>query len=98
MLLLGNFNIRVNDNEDPDTITFNDFLESFDTCNQVFFPTHRLSNTLDFLVNPEQNNTIANLKQGRLFSDHHTILFDLFISDCAVVKKKVAYRKTAKIN
>ena len=67
-------------------------------CNQDFFPTHRLNNTLDLLVDPQQNDTIANVKRGTLFSDHHTILFDVALVDCAAHQKKVAYRKTAKIN
>ena len=62
MLLLGDFNIKVNDKEDPDTITFSGFLESFGMYNQVFFPTHRYNNALDLLLNPQQNKIIANVK------------------------------------
>ena len=33
MILLEDFKIKVNDKEDPDTITLSDFLESFGMCN-----------------------------------------------------------------
>ena len=90
---LGDFNIKVNDKGEPDTITFSDFLESFGMCNRVFFPTHRLNNTLNLLVITQWNNTIANVKQGRLFSDHHTILFDIVLLDCAVDQRRFPTEK-----
>ena len=38
--MLGDFNVHVNNPEDPDTVIFNDFLESFDLINFTLFPTH----------------------------------------------------------
>ena len=42
--------------------------------------------------------TLANVKQGRLFSDDHTVLFEVVLLDYAVDQQKVSYRKTARIN
>ena len=49
-MLSGDFNIKVNDEEDSDTITFLDFLISFNLENRINFSTNRLGNTLDFIV------------------------------------------------
>ena len=40
VILIGDFNIRMDDPEDPDTITSNDFLDSPDLINLVNFGTH----------------------------------------------------------
>ena len=39
-VLIGNFNIHMDDPEDLDTITFIDFLDSLDLINLVNFRTH----------------------------------------------------------
>ena len=39
MLLLGDFSIKVNDKEDPDTMTFSNFLESFWHVQLSFLPS-----------------------------------------------------------
>ena len=49
-MLSGDFNIKVNDEEDSDTITFLDFLHSFNLGNRIDFLMHRLGNTLDLIV------------------------------------------------
>ena len=39
LIMLGDFNIHVDNPEHPDTIIFNDILESFDLTNFIKFPT-----------------------------------------------------------
>ena len=40
LIMLGDFNIPMDKPEHPDTVIFNDFLESFDLVNYTTFPTH----------------------------------------------------------
>ena len=47
LLLLGNFNIHMDDLENTDTILFNDLLDTFNLVNMVNFPSHKLQHTLD---------------------------------------------------
>ena len=49
-MLSGDFNIKVNDEEDRDAITFLDFLDSFNLENMITFLTHRLGRKLDLIV------------------------------------------------
>ena len=50
LLLIGNINIKINIENDPGTMIFNDFLDSFNLANTVNFPTHCQDNTLDLVV------------------------------------------------
>ena len=46
-ILPGDFNIHMDDPMDPDTIMFNNFLDSLDLTNLVLFGTHTSNHTLD---------------------------------------------------
>ena len=97
-VLLDNFNIHVNKEDDHNTITFNYFLDSFGLINQVSFPTHRLDNTLDLILTHETSNTITEVKQGRLVSDHHQVLLNITDEQSTTGKKVCSYRKLKKID
>ena len=49
-ILLGDFNIHMDDPLDPDTITFDDCLDSLDLTNLVNFGTHTSNHTLDLVI------------------------------------------------
>ena len=69
-ILTGDFNIHMDDPEDLDTITFNDFLDSLDLINLVNFGTHTSNHTLDLVI--QSNRFKVNLKtlQGYFLLDH----------------------------
>ena len=76
-VLLNNFNIYVNEEDNHNSITFSNFLEIFGLWNWVSFPTHRLDNTLDILTH-EVANTITGVRtrktsfrQSRSTFQHH---------------------------
>ena len=71
--ILGDFNIQINDENDSDTINFNDFLNTFDLTNKVQFSTNKQHNTIDFIIAPNKSNCIQNVKHGTLFSEHYMI-------------------------
>ena len=49
-ILIGDFNIHMDNPEDLDTIIFNDFLDSLDLINLVNFGTHTSNHTLDLVI------------------------------------------------
>ena len=68
LLILGDFNIPINNPDSSDTNIFQDVLDSLGLHNHIAFPTHRQQNTLDLIITEHQENLIRKLNQGRLFS------------------------------
>ena len=50
LLLTGDFNIKMNDEQNQETAKFLNFLESFRLVNHVHFKTHCQENTLDLVI------------------------------------------------
>ena len=50
LLLIRNFNIKINNETNHDTIKFLDFFESIGLVNHTHFGTHCQENTLDFVI------------------------------------------------
>ena len=96
--ILGDFNIWINDENDSDTINFDDFLNTFDLTNKVQFSTNKQHNTIDFIIAPNKSNYIQNVKQRELFSDHYMILYDIMEPTNIQKFNTVAYHKTKAIN
>ena len=68
--LLGDFNIHIDDPVDPDTITFNDFLDSLDLTNLVNFGTHTSNHTLDLVIQSKSSKVNSKTVQGHFLLDH----------------------------
>ena len=96
--LLGNFNIKINEEDDYDSINFVDFLSTFGLQNRVTFPTHRLGNILDLILVEEGTNHITHTSMGDLFSDHRIVRFKLATSHISSGKKILKYHKLKTIN
>ena len=97
-LLIGDFNIHMNNKEHQDTITFMDMLDTFALGNHIDFPTHKLDNTLDLVISNSASNIIGKAEQGELFSDHYVVLFNLCISNAISSTREISYRKIKSIN
>ena len=97
-ILCGDFNIKVSDTQDPNTITFQDFLDRFNLKNNVLFPTHKHNNTLDLIISSQQSETVQGVTQGPLISDHNIIVFKLKVEKAPSQTKKIAYHKLDDIN
>ena len=97
-ILCRDVNIKVNDTQDPNTITFQDFLDSFSLKNNVLFPTHKHNNTLDHIISSQQSETVQGVTQGPLISDHNIIVFKLKVEKAPSQTKKIAYCKLDDIN
>ena len=95
VVITGNFNIHVNCKEwDNNAHIFTDTLKALGLQFHNDFQTHRLGNTLDFLIT-EINSQIQIDKcwAGIFISDHSTIEASLSISRSDLIKKHVAYRR-----
>ena len=93
IILLGDYNIKVNDDQCMDSINLSDFLDSFGLHNSITFPTHRLQNTLDLVITRQDRNLIRNCKQDTLFSDHYLITFDITTSLPKDNRTTISFRK-----
>ena len=93
IILLGNYNIKVNDDQCMDSITHSDFLDSFGLHNNITFPTHQLQNTLDLVITYQDRNLIRNCKQDTLFSDHYLVTFDITTSLPKDNRTTISFRK-----
>ena len=54
LLLIRDFNIHIDEPIEPDTITFLDFLNSFNLTSHVQWPKHRSGHTLDLLISKQE--------------------------------------------
>ena len=69
LLMLGDFNIHIDEENNPDTITFNDFLESFGLINYTTFFTHTAKHILDLVISNDPTLVHSALPR-HLLSDH----------------------------
>ena len=73
-ILLGDFNIHLDDIHNPNTITFTDLLESLNLQNRVTFPTHIHNHALDLVIDDITSPIIHEVKKGHLLADHNFVL------------------------
>ena len=92
LMLLGDFNLHINELADPNADTFHDLLECFNLKN-IFFPMHTFNNTLDLVLNVSDDMTVKAFQQGELFSDHYAVLFDITVEKGLVNSKMRQYHK-----
>ena len=95
--ILGNFKIQINDENDSDTINFNNFLNNL--TSQMKSSSLPTSNTTTLtIIAPNMSNYIQNVKQGELFSDHYMIFFHIMEPTNIWKFNTAAYHKTKAIN
>ena len=97
LIMLGDFNIHMDKPEHPDTVTFNDFLESFDLVNYTTFPTDLSRHTLD-LVKTNSYGLIKSIEQGHYLSDHCFLDITLHVNRTEPIKKQIKFHKLKNIS
>ena len=98
LLFVGDFNIHMEEPTQPDTITFLEWLESFNLTNHVTFGTHQSNHTLDLVITKKNDASIKSIDRGHLFLDHHFIDFCMEVQHVKPTPKLVAFRKLKKID
>ena len=84
--------------DDSDTITFNDFLDSFNLENLVHFPTHKCRHTLDLLIMDKNWDHGIVPSQGHKIADHNAVHARGQIQNEAEKIETIKYRKIKNIN
>ena len=97
-IFIGDFNIRVDKDEDPNTIIFKDCLESLNLTCKVDFPTHELGHTLDLVILDNASSLISMVNQGCFISDHSLIYMELMVSRELVEPKAKMCRRLSKVD
>ena len=97
-IFIGDFNIRVDKDGDPNTIIFKDCLESLNLTCKVDFPTHELGHTLDLVILDNASSLIPMVNQGCFISDHSLIYMELMVSRELVEPKAKMCRRLSKVD
>ena len=87
------FNIHMDKLEHPDTVTFNELLESFDLVNYTTFPTHLSKHTLDLVIT-NSHGLIKSIEQGHYLSDHCFIEITLHVNRIEPIKKQIKFHNS----
>ena len=93
-IILGDFNIHIDDPLDPEAGIFNDTMSALGLIQQVTFPTHTKGNTLD-LIFSEMGDSIqfGKIHSGPILTDHAIVFGELNIKKFKVTTEKVMVRK-----
>ena len=98
MTMIGHFAIHTDITDDPNTVNFNDFLDSFNLNNHVNFPTLKSLHYHDLVITNTNWNIKHTVKQEHMLSDHNFIDCFLHIEKPKPQTKTVTYRKLKNIN
>ena len=97
-IILGDFNIHIDDPLDPEAGIFNDTMSALGLIQQVTFLTHTKGNTLD-LIFSEMGDSIqfGKIHLGPILTDHVIVFGELNIKKFKVTTEKVMVRKFSTI-
>ena len=99
LLLLGDFNIHLDKQDVPDTMIFQDFLDSFGLINHVKQSTHTSSHILDLIISqPELSTIVRTVKLSHFLSDHCFTHVSFLVDRPIPARKYIKYRKMKSID
>ena len=99
ILICGDFNIHVDNPDDPDAGALMDLLDSMNLVQHVCSPTQLSGHTLDLIITRKPDTIIKTTPASDCFlSDHSSVLCDLNLSKLPVSAKEVTYRKLKSID
>ena len=99
VILVGDFNLHINNPNDDDACNFMETTQVLGLHQNITFPTHISSNTLD-LIFSEANNKVRDeaCTQGVYISDHCLITCSLGIDKPITTRKEIKYCKVKSVN
>ena len=99
IIVLGDFNIHINNDQDADANRFKDIMEALGLQQHVSFSMHRYGNTLDHIYTELGSTVIINYcREGPILSDHTAVICGTNIQRENMTRKVVSYRKIIKID
>ena len=98
-LILGDFNIHMDNLTCPQARNFSDILDKFNLAQFVPKPTHRAGHILDLVISGDSGYIPRFLRCDDLYiSDHSCVIFDLPQRKPPPIKRKITHRNTPDIN
>ena len=89
-IITGDFNIHVNNTNDPEAQIFLDTMEALGLDNHVNFATHNRGNTLDLVLTEVLSSlSVVNCRQGPFLSDHCCIELEVAIPKPALKRQTI---------
>ena len=82
----------------PDTITFNDFMESIGIRNHINFTTHTSHHTLDLVLTDGNDRLVSRVDRGHYLSDHCFVDMIIKAGIDPPPAKQITYRKLKNID
>ena len=99
LLIVGDFNIHVDELNDSNALHFLKLLNTFNLCQHVSLPTHNSGLILDLIItNASSNLIICPYVLDTYISDHKTVCVDTDLPKPAVNKVTFSCRPISKIN
>ena len=78
LLILGDFNIYIDEENDDDANIFRDTMEALSMMQHVKFPMHKANHIIDHICTELFSDIkVAGCEQRDLISDHHIIVFKM---------------------
>ena len=94
IIVLGDFNIHINYDQDTDVNRFKDIMEAPGLQQHVSFSMHRYGNNLDHIYTELGSTVIINYcREGPILSDHTAVICRTNIQRENMTRKEVSYRK-----
>ena len=98
-IICGDFNLHIDDLNNPDAQVFLDMVNVFGLNNNVSFPTHQRGHTLDLILSECISwITVSEAVPGSFLSDHTSILCDVNIDKPPLEVHECTYRKLKDID
>ena len=93
LLILSDFNLHINDLDNPNTDIFLDTVTAIGLNQHVNFATHQLGNILDLVLSEELSQfQILSCQPGVYLSDHCMVEVDISLPRDDLVRKSITYR------
>ena len=98
LVIVGDLNLHLDIQEDPDTQRFIDITEPLGLKQDVVGPTHIGGHTLDVVISRESDRLVQDVRVLNKISDHWLIACHLDFTKPAPVKKTISARNFRSIN
>ena len=93
-LILGDFNVHVNDTDNHDNKKFSDILSTYNLQQHVEVPTHISGHTIDLLITKCNSKYCLSTPTSDFFIvDHSFISTCVSVAKASVVRKTITYRR-----
>ena len=97
-IILGDFNMHIDDPFDPEAGIFNDTMSAFGLIQQVTFPTHNKGNTLDLIFSETGDSVqFGKIHSGPMLTDQAIVFGELNIKKLKATTEKVTVHKFSTI-